>query len=341
MFEFTSGATCALDQYSTFLTATELEDVFSQIEGNFVGLGVELKAQDASLAIVQVIPGGPAEQAGLRKGDRIVQVDGVSTSNVSTDEAANMLKGRRGTAVQLTLVDPQGVSRELRIVRRRVEVPSVTEVRMVDRDYAIAYLRLNSFQKTTARDLDAALWKMYREGMQSLIVDVRGNPGGLLTASVEVADRFLDSGNIVATRGRSPREDFDYRAHSPGTWRVPLLVLIDSDTASASEIFAGAIRDHRRGTVVGQRSYGKGSVQGIFPLDNSTAGLRLTTAKFYSPSGTAISERGVAPDVLVRTVLKPSLDGARGDGKAADDATLAAALQVARTSLARRQARAE
>lgn len=341
VLEFTSGATCALDQYSTFLTSGELEDQFSQIEGNFVGLGVELKAQEQSLAIISVIPGGPAERGGIRKGDRIVQVDGVSTTQVSTDEAANLLKGLEGSAVQLTIVDAAGASRELRLVRRRVEVPSVTDVKVIDRDYGIGYLRLTCFQKTTARDLDTALWKLYRDGMQSLIVDVRGNPGGLLTASVEVADRFLDSGNIVSTRGRNPREDFDYPARGAGMWRVPLLVLIDGDTASASEIFAGAVHDHHRATVVGTRSYGKGSVQGIFPLDNSKAGLRLTTAKFYSPSGTAISDRGVSPDVLVRTVKKSVAEAAAGDNNSSEDATLVAALQVARNGLAQRQARAQ
>ena len=135
--------------------------------------------------------------------------------------------------------------------------------------------------------------------MRALIVDVRGNPGGLLNASVEVADKFLATGTIVSTRGRSAREDFDYQAHSVGTWRVPLIVLIDGDSASASEIFAGAIHDHRRGTVVGQRSYGKGSVQGIFPLSRYKSGIRLTTAKFYSPSGQPISHHGVTPNVVV------------------------------------------
>jgi carboxyl-terminal processing protease len=341
ILEFTCGATCALDQYSTFLTAAELEDVFSQIEGNFVGLGIELKAQGTALAIVSVIPGGPAEQAGIRKGDRIVEVDGVSTSNVSTEEAANLLKGVEGSIAQLVLSDAAGTVHHVRVTRRRVEVPSITDAKIADRDYGIAYLRLNSFQKTTARDLDAVLWKLYREGMQTLIVDVRANPGGLLTASVEVADRFLDAGNIVSTRGRSPREDFDYRAHSPGTWRVPLFVLVDGDTASASEIFAGAIRDHHRGTVVGQRSYGKGSVQGIFPLDNSTGGLRLTTAKFFSPSGAPISDRGVAPDLLVRVAKKPVLGGSSADDSNAEDAVLAAALQAARTALAQRQTAAQ
>src|SRR6202008_2306840 len=133
----------------------------------------------------------------------------------------------------------------------------------------VGYLRLTCFQKTTSRDLDAALWRLHREGMKSLIVDLRGNPGGLLNISVDVVDKFVNEGVIVSTRGRNAQEDYSYTAQPPGTWQVPLTVLIDGDSASASEIFAGAIRDHHRGTLVGTRSYGKGSVQGIFPLNIS------------------------------------------------------------------------
>jgi carboxyl-terminal processing protease len=176
--------------------------------------------------------------------------------------------------------------------------------------------------------------------MKSLLVDVRGNPGGLLPAAVEVADKFVTAGTIVSTRGRNSHEDFDYQAHAFGTWQVPLVVLIDGDTASASEIFAGAIHDLRRGTVVGQRSYGKGSVQGIFALNSSKVGVRLTTAKFYSPGGHAIAHNGVYPDVVVRTTKKPVTAGL-DQTAASEDPTLTAALQVARNSLlSQRQAAA-
>lgn len=332
VLEFTSGAVCALDQYSCFLTSGQLDEVFSQIEGNFVGLGIELRAQDKMLLIVNVLPGGPAEAGGIRKGDRIAEVDGQTVSQISTDEAADMLKGPEGSAVEVMLLDPDGASRRLRIVRRRVEVSSVQDVKMVDAQYGIGYLRLTSFQKTTIREFDDALWQLHRQGMKSLIVDVRGNPGGLLPAAVEVADKFVTSGTIVSTRGRNSHEDFDYQAHAFGTWQVPLVVLIDGDTASASEIFAGAIHDLRRGTVVGQRSYGKGSVQGIFSLNTSKAGVRLTTAKFYSPGGHAISQNGVYPDVVVRTAKKPVTEG-QDRTAASEDPTLTAALQVARNSL--------
>ncbi len=335
IMEYTCGATGALDEYSTYLTGTQLEDVFSQIEGNFVGLGIELKAESRSLLIVSVITGGPAQRGGIRAGDRIVEVDGKSTNDISTDTAADMLKGIEGSSVDLVVVSPDNNSRRLRLRRERVEVPSVEGVKLLDREQGIGYFRLSSFQKTTSRDVDAALWKLHHEGMRSLIIDVRGNPGGLLTASVEVADKFVSAGTIVSTRGRSPREDFDYKAHQVGTWRVPLIVLIDGDSASASEIFAGAIHDHRRGTVVGQRSYGKGSVQGIFPLNVSTAGVRLTTAKFYSPSGQPISHRGVSPDIVVRTAAKP-IGETNQPPADQDDPVLKAGLQVARQQLSQR-----
>ena len=300
LLEFCCAAVSSLDDYSAFLTGGQLDDVLSQIEGNFVGLGIELKAADQALLIVSVIPRGPAEQAGVVAGDKIIEVDGQSTRKISTDAAADMLKGAEGSVVDLVLENREGVPRRLRLVRKRVDVPSVDKTAIIDQDFGIGYFHLASFQKTTNRDVDAALWKLHQQGMRSLIMDLRGNPGGLLTASVEVADKFISNGAIVSTRGRSTGEDFDYQAHGVGTWRVPLIVLIDGDSASASEILAGAIHDHRRGTIVGTRSYGKGSVQGIFPLSVVNAGVRLTTAKFYSPSGQPISGRGVDPDFVVR-----------------------------------------
>lgn len=336
--EFACAATNCLDPYSAFLTRGQLDEVFSQIEGNFVGLGIELKSEDQSLLIVHVIPGGPAAAAKLEDGDRIVAVDGHAVQDISTDGAADMLKGEEGTAVSLEVVNDRGETRSLKLARQRVEVPSVEDAKILDPQYGIAYLRITSFQKTTNRDVDRALWDLHRSGMRSLIMDLRGNPGGLLSSSVEVADKFIAAGTIVSTRGRSFDEDFDYKAQQVGTWRVPLIVLIDGDSASASEIFAGAIRDHRRGTIVGQRSYGKGSVQGIFPLASSNGGIRLTTAKFYSPSGQPISQRGVSPHVVVHTTAKPASDSLADTPALTenDDPYLKAGLQVARQQLTRK-----
>jgi carboxyl-terminal processing protease len=298
--EFTAAAAGGLDHYSAFLTADQLRDIYSQIEGNFVGLGVELKAENGALLIVRTIPRSPAEKAGILAGDLIVAVDGQATDSLSTDEAAAMLTGVEGSIVGVRVVTSGQPPRELAIRRAHIDVPSLEDVRILEPSTGVAYVRIPAFQKTTATDLETALWDLHRQGMRSLIVDLRGNPGGLLTASVEVADKFIAEGAIVSTRGRSEQENFNYRAHRPGTWRVPLVVLIDGDSASASEIFAGAIKDSGRGKIVGTRSYGKGSVQGIFPLGTSGAGARITTASFFSPLGNPISKVGITPDVDAR-----------------------------------------
>ncbi len=338
VMEFVCGATNALDPYSTYLTAGQLNEVYSQIEGNFVGLGVELKASEGSLLIVKVIAGSPAERSNIRAGDRIVAVDGRSTQELSTDQAANMLQGREGTWVDVTILAPGFQPRAVRVRREQIEVPSVDQVKIVDAPSGVGYLRITCFQKTTSRDVDSALWRLHRDGMKSLIIDLRGNPGGLLTSSVDLVDKFVDRGVIVSTRGRSPHEDYNYQAHANGTWRVPLVVLIDGDSASASEIFAGAVRDHHRGTIVGTRSYGKGSVQGIFPLNQLSAGLRLTTAKFYSPNGHPYSQVGVQPDVVVQEVARPIEQQVNTVTKlpATVDNALEAAKNVARSQVARR-----
>ncbi len=333
--EFTSGATTALDPYSTYLTPDQLTDVYAQIEGNFVGLGIEIKADDASLRIVRVIRGSPAAKNGLIDGDRIVAVDGQSTRELSTEQAASLLQGESDSLVHLTVLRQQQPY-EVTIRRQRVEVPSVDSVEIIDSHFGVGYLKLTCFQKTTCRYLDAALWKLHREGMRCLMVDLRGNPGGLLVTSVEVVDKFVEKGTIVTTRGRMPQEDLTYSAHAIGTWGVPLVVLIDENSASAAEIFAGAIRDHHRGTIVGTQSFGKGSVQGIFPLDSTSAGVRLTTAKFYSPNGRPYSHVGVEPDVTVQTTARPIDGSVEVPGGEAEDSTLEAGLQVARQLMARR-----
>jgi carboxyl-terminal processing protease len=338
ILEYTCGATTSLDPYSTFLTADQLNEVYSQIEGNFVGLGIELKAADGALLIVKVISHSPAEKSGVVAGDRIVAVGGKWTTELSTDQAANLLQGAEGTVVDVTIESPGRPARVVRVRREHVEVPSVDGVRIADRDEGIGYLRLTCFQKTTSADLDQALRSLHAQGMKSLIIDLRGNPGGLLATSVEVVDKFVERGPIVSTRGRSPQEDYQYGAHEAGTWRMPLVVLIDGDSASASEIFAGAIRDYRRGKIVGTRSYGKGSVQGIFPLARANSGLRLTTAKFYSPNNRAFAGVGVEPDIVVRQAAKPVLDAAGIPLPAAEqpDAVLEAALRAAKDQVAQR-----
>ncbi len=328
ILEYLCGATNSLDPYSAYLTPDQLGEVYSQIDGSFVGLGVELKAQAGALLIVRVISGSPAEQAGAKAGDRIIAVDGRQTSNYTTDQAANLLQGPEGSLCTLVLGAPDEAERQVTIRRQRVEVPSVDRVHIVNNKQGVGYLRLTCFQKTTRRDLEAALWRLHGEGMRSLIIDLRGNPGGLLISSVDISSLFLDSGVIVSTHGRIAQEDSTYSAHQEGTWKVPLTLIIDQESASAAEIFSGAIRDHHRGTIVGVRSFGKGSVQGIFQLDGSDSGLRLTTAKFYSPQGKPYSRVGVEPDVVVHQAAKP-IDGTL---TVKEDAMLNAALEIARNA---------
>ena len=327
LMEMAAAAVGGLDEYSAFLTNGQLDDLYAQIEGNFVGLGVELNSASDGLLVVHVIPGSPAERSGIRAGDHLVGVGSRSIGGMSVDEAAHLLQGPEGSLVTLAILRAPSPARAVTVRREYVEVPSVEQARMLDASAGIATLKLTSFQKTTAADLEAALRKLDAAGMRSLVIDLRGNPGGLLSAAVDVADLFLERGLVVATRGRSPDEDFNYSAGRPGTWRMPLVLLIDGDSASSSEIFAGAIRDHRRGSIVGSRSYGKGSIQGIFPLDAAGVGMRLTTAKFFSPHGLPYSGVGVEPDVPVQTVARP-VDGTFVPGSA--DTGLAAATDVAR-----------
>jgi len=225
---------------------------------------------------------------------------------VGSEKAADMLRGVVNSYVSITVERNGMKTQTVRLQRRRVDIPSVDDVQIIDTSTGVGYIRLTNFQKTTGRDFDEALWKLQKQGMRSLIVDVRGNPGGLLSAAVDVSDRFVGSGIVVSTKGRNPMEDYTHRAQAQNTWRVPLVVLIDENSASASEIFAAAISDHGRGTIVGRQSYGKGSVQGIFPLNVSDGGVRLTTARFYSPLGRAISHGGVKPHVKVEQLARPA-----------------------------------
>ena len=333
MYEFVCGAISALDPYSAFMSSNQYSETMSQIEGNFVGLGVELRTHPDHLEIVNVISEGSAGKGGIVKGDRVTAVDNRQVSDIGSEKAADLMRGPEGSFVSIT-VDRGERPQTVQLERRRVEIPSVDQVGIVDPTNGVGYVRLTNFQKTTARDFDAALWKLHREGMRSLIVDVRGNPGGLLSASVEVADRFVGDGIIVSTKGRNPMEDFTHQANMASTWRVPLVVLVDENSASASEIFAAAIRDHKRGLIVGHQSYGKGSVQGIFPLNVSGGGVRLTTAKFYSPTGRPISQIGVKADVLVHQTAKANSHSATEE----DDPGLRVGIQTAlRTMQERKQ----
>jgi len=340
VMEYVYGACEALDSHSSFLTPDQQADLYAQIDGNFVGLGVELRKDDQDLLIVRVLPDSPAIEGGLRSGDVIVAIEGQPTAPLSLDRAANRLGGREGSVVTVSVRSPgAAASRSLTLRRRAVDVKSIATARIVDRDYGIAYIQLTGFQKSTTAELTAALWGLHRQGMRFLVLDVRGNPGGLLTSAVEVSDTFVKRGTVVSTRGRSPEQNWTYSAHDSGTWGVPLALLVDEDSASASEIVAACIRDNHRGRLIGRKTYGKGSVQSIYPLGSVDGGLRLTTAKFFSPNGQTLDHVGVEPDVVVQRSgfrgVSPVAPGQESDPSA--DPELNAALRVARQQLASRQ----
>lgn len=329
LFEFISGSVGLLDPYSSILTPGEYREIMSQIEGNLIGLGVELWAEGNELRIVDVFKGSPAAQAGLLPGHYILEVDGQTIVSIGAKRAADMLRGPENSSVKLVISSGGDQSVAIDVVRRRVEIPSVSSAEM--RNGQIGYIRITNFQKTTVNEVSRALFDLSSQGMKSLVIDLRRNPGGLLESAVELADYFIVRGGIVSTRGRNTSENRNYTAHAAGTWDMPLVVLIDAESASASEIFAGAIRDHDRGYIVGQISYGKGSVQGVFPSERGIGGLRLTVSRFYSPSGTAISQRGITPHVMVPeepdttpttlVALKPPVESVPSEGIAGSTET--------------------
>lgn len=300
VMEYVFGLTNCLDDYSNVLTPGKRQDLYGNIKGEFVGIGIVMEAEGGrGMKLLQVLPSSPASEQGLRGGDYIVRVDDHDVRDMSTEEAANLLTGNSGSLVTLEISRDGRNQFKATCMRRAVQVKSIPVAKIIDATNGIAYLQMTGFQQDTVAELDAALRSLEQQGMKSLIWDLRGNPGGLLTAAVEVLDRFIAEGIIVETRGRVADQNVAYNAHRPGTRDVPIILLIDGMSASASEIVAGAIRDHKRGTIVGRTSYGKWSVQSIYDLRLGTA-YRMTTAKFYSPKGTTWGKIGLKPDVLVK-----------------------------------------
>lgn len=300
--EFLCSAISSLDAYSSPLTPSQVEDVFSLIDGRFVGLGVELKT-DAPTKIVRVIPGSPAEETGIVVGDEIISIDGSATAGLTGAEIGELLQGYEGEEAALVLRSTDSKIRKVIVVRRPINVPSVEHVHVLDSPGSIGYVKISCFQKTTANELLAAVDLLSKSQIKSLVVDLRQNPGGLLQEAINVSDLFLDSGTIVQTQGRNGFHSF--QANEKTVFTLPLVLLVDSNSASAAEIFAGAMQENGRAVVIGTQSYGKGTVQAIVQLSDDTtnvkpiAGLRLTTEKFYSPQGRAYAGIGVVPDVAV------------------------------------------
>lgn len=340
IMEFVFGGCNSLDDYSSYLTPGKLGDLYNNIDGEFVGIGIEMKAESGKgLLLVNVLPESPASDGGAMAGDFIVAIDGRDCRELSTEEAAGLLQGQPNSRVRLTLADPNTQEeRATTLIRRAVKVKSIPVAKIIDKANRIGYIKMTGFQKNTVEELDAAMSKLKQEGMQALIWDVRGNPGGLLDAAVKVLDRFMGQGVIVSTRGRVQDQNTVYYAHVDShDWTGPLVLLVDGDSASASEIVAGAVHDHHRGTIVGRKTYGKWSVQSI--LDgHAGSGFRLTTARFYSPSGSTYGKIGIQPDVHVadesadvatrpRSRRRPQLE---------DDRDIETGIETLRKQLARR-----
>jgi carboxyl-terminal processing protease len=300
VLEFISAACETLDPYSSHLSPQRLRDLYAMIDGNFVGLGVEVRGEKAGLKIVSVVPESPAANAGLQDGDVITQVDDKPLKGLPAEESANLLQGPDGSTVKIVVERDAKAAIRYSLVRREVVVHSVAACELLDPARRVAYLKLGSFQKQTAAEVRDAILKLSQPTpIAGLVLDLRGNPGGLLDSAVQVANQFIGEGVMVRTRGRAWGQSWNHEVAVEPLWKFPLAVLVDGDSASASEILAGAIRDHRRGVLVGTRTYGKGSVQSIFPLQSQRTGLRLTTAKFFSPSDQPFELVGVQPDVVV------------------------------------------
>ena len=306
--EFLCSAVCSLDAYSKSLSPSQVEDVFSMIDGNFVGVGIELKT-DTPTRVFRVIPNSPAEESGINVNDELLSIDGHSTQNLTSIEIGELLQGYEGDVVTLKLRSSNNHIRTIVTSRRQVEVPSIEDVHVLVPNQGIGYIKITCFQRTTAKELKKALSDLTSIGISSLIIDLRQNPGGLLQEAIDVSNIFLNSGTIVQTKGRNGSHV--YTASDSQVYSLPLVLVIDSNSASAAEIFAGAIQENRRGIVVGTQSYGKGTVQAIIQLTSKTqenkpiAGLRLTTEKFYSPNGRAYGGMGVSPDISVISFIKP------------------------------------
>ena len=298
--EFLQGNIDSLDKYSAFNPNVQVSAPRADLKSReeLVGIGVEMKKHDQGAFVVRPVQGSPAEKAGVQRGDIILSINGTKTESLDLNEIANLISGPNGSPVLLKVLRNEKEV-VIHVVRGKLVLESVSEVRIIDSASGTGYIRVDQFADQTAKQLEAALWKLHNQGMKSRVLDFRGNPGGLLNVCVEMVDMFLPAGTIVTTRGRNYGDNTSETAKFAKTWRVPLVVLVDENSASASEIFAAAIQDNKRGIVVGRKSYGKGTVQSHLPLRTVSGNLKLTTAKFYSPNGREMAGQGVTPDVIV------------------------------------------
>ena len=301
--EFVYGATESLDKYSAFEPEVGARQPSAALglEDHIVGIGVEIKPHDSGVLVVKALPGGPAARAGLQADDVVVAINGRDLQGQTLEYAVDQITGPLGSSLTLTVVRNGRQLPAMTLVRSRVTINSVSEYKLLAGE--VGYIKLDKFAESSEREMDQSLWSLHEQGMKSLVIDLRGNPGGLLTTAIALSDKFLPAGPIVSTRGRTTGDQMLQTAKYPNTWKVPLVVLVDSNSASASEIFAAAIQENRRGLVVGHTTFGKGTVQTHFPLTSVSGSLRLTTATFYAPSGRPMAELGVEPDIRLDDVL--------------------------------------
>lgn len=301
------GMVETLDPHSEFLEKKDNEEFEEDLTGEFGGVGVQVETRQNRIIVIAPLAGTPSERAGIQRGDEIVSIDGkVVETTGNSDAVVSRLRGKPRTTVLVGLFRPSTQETlNLTLVREIIKIESVRAVRVVDD--GIGYVQLTEFSDHTAGQFRGALENLLKQGVNSLIIDLRNNPGGLLEAAVEVVEPFFKKNElIVYTKGRKPSDREEFRAESDGPPIVlPIAVLINAGSASAAEIVTGALKDTGRAVIVGERSFGKGSVQSVFKLENGE-GLRLTTARYYTPSGTTIHERGIAPHVEV--VMTPEED---------------------------------
>jgi carboxyl-terminal processing protease len=304
MYGAIKGMLETLDPHSAFMPPNMYKEMQEETKGRFEGLGIEITIKEGILMVVSPIEDTPAFKAGILAGDQILKIDGDSTKNLTLMDSVKRMRGPKGTKVTITIMR-EGFTkpREFTLTRDVIPVRSVRH-ELLEKQYG--YIRLSQFQEKTEGELDKALKALEEESkgsMKGLVLDLRNNPGGLLDQAVKVADRFIESGLIVSMEGRREDQKMKFFAHSQGTIaRYPLIVLVNGGSASASEIVAGAIQDHGRGILVGTQTFGKGSVQTIFPLKDGS-GVRLTTARYFTPNGRSIQAKGIIPDILVKPAL--------------------------------------
>jgi carboxyl-terminal processing protease len=297
------GMLSDLDPHSAYLPSEDYQDLENSSRGQYVGLGFDVRAEDGRLVIRQVITPSPAATAGIEPGDIITAVDGRPVRGRPVQQSIDDIAGPEGSTVRLTVQHAGGEPRELELTRAFVKVPAMS-FRLLDERFG--YFHIVYFHRDSASDLKAAIESVQADGteLHGLILDVRNNPGGVLQPAIDMADGFLDGGTIVTTRGRNATMQMQFTA-TAGQWlpEIPLVLLVDRGSASASEVLAGALQDQGRAIIVGERTFGKGSVQSVLALRNG-AGLKLTTARYYTPSGRSIQAQGILPDVVVAREMR-------------------------------------